>query len=57
MDCGIYAENTEEMVLIPKRDYIRYIENEKTLDNIRKIVDVSEEEEIKGFGFQRKGYR
>lgn len=37
MDCGIVTEKKEEMVLIPKRDYIRYIENEKTLDNIRKL--------------------
>ena len=25
MDCGIVTEEKEEMVLIPKRDYIRYI--------------------------------
>lgn len=29
MDYGIITEEKEEMVLIPKRDYIRYIENEK----------------------------
>ena len=48
MDCGIITEEKEEMILIPKRDYIRYIENEKTLDNIRKIVTDSDTEKWKG---------
>jgi hypothetical protein len=39
---AIIAEETEEMVLIPKKDYIRYIESEKTLENIRKIVTDSD---------------
>lgn len=55
MDIGIIAEQMEEMVLIPKSDYIRYIENEKTLDNIRKIVTDSDTEEMKRCGFLRLG--
>ena len=55
MDCGIVTEEKEEMVLIPKRDYIRYIENEKTLDNIRKIVTDSDTEKWKGLGILRIG--
>ena len=43
------------MILIPKRDYIRYIENEKTLDNIRKIVTDSDTEKWKGIGILRIG--
>lgn len=34
---GFIAEETEEMVLIPKSDYIRYIESEKTLEIIEKL--------------------
>lgn len=37
MDCGIITEEKEEMVLIPKRDYIRYIENEKRLTISEKL--------------------
>lgn len=55
MDCGIIAEEKEEMILIPKRDYIRYIENEKTLDNIRKIVTDSDTEKWRGIGNLRIG--
>lgn len=42
-------------ILIPKRDYIRYIENEKTLDNIRKIVTDSDTEKWRGIGILRIG--
>lgn len=49
------AEETEEMVLIPKSDYIRYIESEKTLEIIRKIVTDSDTEKLKGLGFLRIG--
>ena len=42
IDCGIIAEEKEEMVLIPKSDYIRYIESEKTLEIIRQIVTDSD---------------
>ena len=58
MDCGIITEEKEEMVLIPKRDYIRYIENEKTLDNMP-ALDVeeadSDTEKWKGTGILRIG--
>lgn len=58
--CGIAADETEEMVLIPKSDYIRYIESEKTLENIRKIVTDSDTETPKkpsflGLGGKKNG--
>lgn len=49
------AEEMEEMVLIPKSDYIRYIESEKTLEIIRKIVTDSDTEKWKGIGILRIG--
>lgn len=49
------AEEMEEMVLIPKSDYIRYIESEKTLEIIRKIVTDSDTEKRKGIGILRIG--
>ena len=55
MDCGIVTEEKEEMVLNPKRDYIKYIENEKALDNISKIVTDSDTEKWKGIGILRIG--
>lgn len=55
IDCGIITEEKEEMVLIPKSDYIRYIENEKTLEIIRKIVTDSDTEKLKGLSFLRIG--
>lgn len=55
MDCEIITEEKEEMVLIPKSDYIRYIENEKTLDIIRKIVTDSDTEIAVKHGVLRLG--
>lgn len=55
MNYGIIEEKTEEMILIPKSDYIRYIENEKTLDNIRKIVTESDTDNLRGIGILRIG--
>lgn len=55
MNYGIIKEKTEEMILIPKSDYIRYIENEKTLDNIRKIVTESDTDNLRGIGILRIG--
>ena len=55
MNYGIIEEKTEEMILIPKSDYIRYIENEKTLDNIRKIVTESDSDNLRGIGILRIG--
>ncbi len=36
------AEDSERMILIPLKDYNRYIENEQTLEIMRKILQESD---------------
>lgn len=38
----LLAEDTEQMILIPLKDYNRYIESEQTLEIMRKILQESD---------------